>query len=207
MPLGRRYTIMQIIKKIKSKGTIVKIDPSINEFCIICGEKFYYNFNTQKFELDETPYSDSTCIPVLNLRNTIVGFEFDAFYKKKDTHFSIDCKYPSDKIIKEYLFILNEKGFVFDSQNGTKIEILFENDKLVSIELVKMENFISKDFLTLVFKNEKSLIKYPFQKLLLKSFNLTNNYIICECETEVVKWEVSLPEVAIEIFNRLITYN
>jgi hypothetical protein len=35
----------------------------------------------------------------------------------------------------------------------------------------------------------------------------TNDYIICECENEVVKWEISLPEVAIEIFNRLITYN
>jgi hypothetical protein len=195
---------MQIIKKTKSEGAVGKMDPSINEFCIICGEKFYYNFNTQKFELDETPYSDRTCIPILNLSDTITGFEFDAFYKKKDTHFSIDCKYPSDKIIKEYLFILNEKGFVFDSQNGTKIEILFEKNKLISIELVKIENYVSKDFLTLIFKNEKSLIKYPFQKLVLKSVSFTESTLFCECETEVVKWDIPISELKLEILKRLI---
>jgi hypothetical protein len=129
-------------------------------------------------------------------------------YENTETYLIIKSKYPADLIVNEYFSKFHNDGFHFDDTNTCKIEILFNKETLESIRLIKIIDFVSKDFLTLNFNQDAwTVIKYPYQKLALKKVFILSNQFICDTENEQIIWEISLPQKAIDFIAKLILPN
>lgn len=191
-------------KKIKVKGSSLVFDPSIKELSFIFGERFVFNFNTQKFELDTNPQGDPKCIRVTDWFGLTDGIQFTV-QNKDIQQWTITSSYPLELSLLKAAALLQQQGFVFEDRNSTKIEVLVEKGKLKSIRLVRIEDYSSKDFLTLLFEKEQSfVIKYPFQKLPLNKAYVEGDNMICETPEEIVNWQLLLPNIAIKAIRELL---
>ena len=191
-------------KKIKVKGSSLVFDPSIKELSFIFGERFVFNFNTQKFELDTNPQGDPKCIPVTDWFGLTDGIQFTV-QNKDIQQWTITSSYPLELSLFKAVELLQRQGFVFEDRNSTKIEVLVEKGKLKSIRLVRIEDYSSKDFLTLLFEKEQSfVIKYPFQKLPLNKAYVEGDNMICETPEEIVNWQLLLPDLGIKAIRELL---
>jgi hypothetical protein len=193
-------------KKIKTKGATIVLDPSINEFSIVLGESFFFNFDSQQFEMDTNPYGDPLCVPIFDLialDNGLNGLQFTSQRKS----IIIASSFPIDRAIINEMLLLNANEIRFAENDTTKIEISVEKGVLKSIRLIKIVDYSSIDFLTLLFEKEQSfVIKYPFQKLPLNSFYFEGNSIVCQSTEETIRWAISLPQTVINGIKNIVLF-
>ncbi|MEQ7802070.1 hypothetical protein ABDJ41_19900 [Pedobacter sp. ASV1-7] len=190
-------------KKIKTKGATIVLDPSIKEFSIVLGERFFFNFDSQQFEIDTNPYGDPRCVPIFDLIALNNGLQFTSQRKS----IIIASSFPIDRAIINEMLLLNANEIRFAENDTTKIEISLEKGVLKSIRLIKIVDYSSIDFLTLLFEKEQSfVIKYPFQKLPLNSFYFEGNSIVCQSTEETIMWAISLPQTVINGIKNIVLF-
>ncbi|WP_313492032.1 MULTISPECIES: hypothetical protein [Sphingobacterium] len=187
----------------KVKGCSIVFDPSIKEFSVILGERFFFNFHTQQFELDTNPFGDPKCVPIFDLVELKNGIQF-ATQNIEMQPIVITSSHPLDLCIMREMLLLHQQGFLFNESNSTKIEILVEKGKFKTIRLIKIEDYSSKDFLTLLFEEGQSfVIKYPFQKLPLNKAYMDGNNMVSESPEETITWQVLLPDSAVHLIRQV----
>lgn len=178
-------------KNIKSKGSIIKYEPLYKRFSIISGELFHFNNETHQFELDLNPYGDAEPIPLLDLKYQNNKLTFRVVLNSEIINYSIFSKYKSDQIIYQMMIDLNN-NFIFEPNENDKFSIEFDKSILKTIELTRYSGIDIKKSLRIIFRDEGAfVIKYPFEKLILQSINITNYSIICKTAQEVIEWETT----------------
>jgi hypothetical protein len=194
-------------KKIKTKGATIVLDPSIKEFSIVLGERFFFNFDSQQFEIDTNPYGDPQCVPIFDLIALDNGLQFTSQRKNEHNRLIIASSFPIERAIINEMLLLNTNEIRFAENDTTKIEISVEKGVLKSIRLIKIVDYSSVDFLTLLFEKEQSfVIKYPFEKLPLNSFYFEGNSIVCQSTKETISWAISLPQPIINGIKNILLF-
>lgn len=185
------------VKKIKADIILWNYNPNYKSLKIGFGEAFYFNNN--KLWLSETPLSDPTLIPFKNVIIEKGILEFDAFYKKKNTHFIIKPLDNDIKVIMSFIQNYYERELDINSGFSDEVDIQIEEDDL-SIRLV---NDKLNRRLILTFSKERGnyLVQRfpePSRKFKIKSCEILNNSLVIVCDNYNLYTETNEPLESIE---------
>ncbi|MBS0028070.1 hypothetical protein ACTJJ0_06600 [Chitinophaga sp. 22321] len=197
------------VKETKSKGLIFSYDRRIEELFFISGEKLYFNKESKTFDIDQNPYGEADPRPVTNLTFGAGSFEFDTVLDNVDYHYKISSKYKADNALYEFLKEndLSNLDIVHNNDRDV-VYVEYEKQRLTRIKLIKFEEGVSKDFLTIYFDpKENFLIKYPQQRRVLNGMSFNDNKLVCQIPDDELVWELQIQPVILALLKRIVESN
>lgn len=197
------------IKKIKPKESAFKYDPTAKQLCLVTDAKFYFNFDTQKFEIDQDPYSDPDCTPLLNisLKDDLSELQFDAVYRGKETRFVISITNSCDKILYDFFSRVTNEGFSIAKNDVDDLQLVFENGKLESLKVYKLSKAQELlDSLFIAFDEGRHYLieEDPWRKIELNAIEATDGKIISKSENEEFIYNLETQPLIFDTVKKLI---
>lgn len=192
-------------KNIKSRGLVFSYDPRIQELFFVSGEKFCFNGAQKTFEIDQDPLGEGSLTPVTQLSFDKNSLSFDTVQDGVAYHYAISSKFSADAVLYDFLREDHFSGHNMTNDDQNVVFIEFEKQQLKQLKLIKVEQGISVDFLTLYFDpGENFLIKYPQQRKVLNSLTFDDNKLVCRTPGEELVWELQVQPVILSVVKQLI---
>lgn len=197
------------VTETKTADYAFKYDPSIRDLTLGIGHAFCFSQISQRFELDQNPFGDPNLVPMNNVvfSDDFSQLTFDARYQRKHRQFVITAANEHQKTMFEFFARLNEKGFKTEDNDADKVDLLFKDGKLDSIEIYKYsEGCELLDSLHIFSEaGHYILLKHrPRRKFNLSSIRVDHHKLISRSADEEFVYNLDVQPVIYEAVKRLV---
>lgn len=126
-------------EKITTDASSLMYHPLTDDLVLTVGVQLYYNYDTQKFELNQDPYGDPDPVPVhhVAVKDDFSELSFEANYRGLPRQFIITAGYDTEKVLLQLFAQLNNNGPLTVGRDMDHMQFIFDKGKLESIELYK----------------------------------------------------------------------
>lgn len=197
------------VKKIKTKESSFKYNPMASELVLAVGLQFYYNYESQQWDLNQDPYGDPDLQPMNNVvvDETAGVLSFEAKYQGKAQQFAITAAYEPEKIMLAFFAEVKKMGKLAPVDDMDDMQLIFEKGKLEAIMIYKHTKALEiVDSLNIKGNEGKySLIKQkPWRKFELNAVAVNDHQIVSRSGKEEFRFELNLQPVIFNTVKKLI---
>jgi hypothetical protein len=171
--------------------------------------KLYFDFDSQKLELDQNPLEDPELTPLSNIAfdKDLSELQFDAVYRGRRTHFVVSLKHECDKIIFGFFFKLIDSGFSVKESDLDDVELTFEKGKLESVQIFKhSKDYDLLDSLDIVAQDGTAFLvkQCPWRKISLDTVTVSDGKIISKAGNKKFTYRLEAQPLIFDLIKRLI---
>jgi hypothetical protein len=197
------------VKKIKPKDSLFKYNPLVSELVLTVGMQFYYNYETQQWELNQDDYGDPDLVPIKNvvLNEAATQLNFEAKYRGTQQQFEITASLEPEKILLNFFAQFNGPQKFDTADDVDDMEMNFEKGKLETLQIYKHTKELSiVDSLRIKGGEGRfSMIKQkPWRKFDLDSIEVRDSQIISKSGKELFNFHLDLQPVFFNTVKKLL---
>jgi hypothetical protein len=193
------------VKKIKPKELLFKYNPLVSELIITVGMQFYYNYETQQWELNQEDYGDPKLVPIINvvLNEDATRLSFEA----QKQQFEITASLEPEKTLLNFFAQLNGPQKLDTADDVDDMELIFVKGKLETLQIYKHTKELSIiDSLRIKGSDGTfSLIKQkPWRKFELDTIEVNNSQIMSKSGKEQFNFPLHLQPIIFNTVKKLV---
>lgn len=200
------------IKKIVPKAGSFRYKPAMNELLITMSEQFFFNFETQQFELNQNPHGSTKAVALNNMviSDDRSSFSFEIEQKGKKVGYNISIEEEYQRILLAFFSKISREGFKKDKSFHEDVNVIIKDGKLLEFNTFKK----TEDFQVIgglnIFADDEGLRmiqKQPeWKKLTISVLTVNDNgdITITADNNEKITYHLDVEPLIIEIVKTLI---
>lgn len=197
------------LTKLNPTGSSFRYDPLSNDLVLTVGVQFYYNYELQRWEINQNPYEDAEPVPIGNVMVSADACQlsFDANYQGKDRKFEVTARYEPEKIMLRFFLQLHSGEKLALPEDVDDIQLIFEKGNMESIKIYKHSKELTLiSSLNIVSEKRKfSLIKQkPWRKFELKAIKLIDGAIVSYSSDEEFVFHLNVQPFILKLIKELV---
>ncbi|WP_195406451.1 MULTISPECIES: hypothetical protein [Bacteroides] len=197
------------MKNKTNKLSTFKYNPKGGILCISTNETLGFNFNTNKFEINQNPEGNSKFKPIINIELNAGSIEFDTNYRDKVKHC---CFYSSSKVgnvlINFFQETENQNLPIDRDKDLDNFSIIFEGDTIYRMDFYKKSIDYKMLASVSVYNKDNTLyVRMPMMNKLckIKTYFFQGSLLYFQTDkNETISYKIDVSPIILNCIRRLL---